>query len=456
MPGEGQSPETSAYTKERLMYQQFLEYLDDHRLCDPNDTILVGVSGGIDSMVMLHLFLRAGFRVGIAHCNYGLRAGESDRDEAFVRQIARDHQLPFHVQHFDTLAYSEQHGLSVQMAARKLRYNWFQKLRDQHGYQAIAIGHNKNDQAETFLINLSRGTGLKGLTGMKQKNGRFIRPLLFASRQEIEEYSHQQGVAFREDSSNRTVKYSRNKIRHQVIPVFQEMNPRFLDTMIENIERLKEIYTVYRMAIDEQKSRLIKQQGGDVYIKKDVKALRAHETFLFEILKEYGFTGDVVRSVAEGLDGTPGKTYYSPSHKLVRDREWLILTPLAGERQERYYIEAGQEEVDRPVRLKLRSVDPSGYDIPRDPNIASVDRDKVSFPLILRKWQQGDYFKPLGLDHLKKLSDFFVDRKYSLVDKQRVWLLTSGEKIVWVLGDRLDDRFKVDEHTREILEITYS
>ncbi|HKL37616.1 MAG TPA: tRNA lysidine(34) synthetase TilS [Bacteroidales bacterium] len=438
------------------MHQRFLDYLHSNQLCGSADTILLGVSGGIDSMVMLHLFLRAGFRVGIAHCNYRLRAGESDCDEAFVRQVARDHQLPFHVQHFDTRDFADEKGLSLQMAARRLRYSWFDKLRDRHGYQAIAIGHNKNDQAETFLINLSRGTGLKGLTGMKQKNGPYIRPLLFASRAEIEAYSREQGVAFREDSSNQSVKYSRNKIRHQVIPVFHELNPRFLDTMMENIDRLKDIDTIYRMAIDETKDRLVKRQGSEVYISKDIKDLKAHETFLFEILKEYGFAGDVICSVARGVDGAPGKSFYSPSHKLVRDREWLILTPLADESQEPHYIEEGQEKVDHPVKLQLKSVDSFNYDIPREPDIASIDRAKVSFPLMLRKWQQGDCFKPLGLDHFKKLSDFFVDRKYSLVDKQRVWLLTSGGKIVWILGDRMDERFKVDEHTQDILEISYT
>jgi len=437
------------------MYQQFLDYLQRNQLCEPRDVVLLGVSGGIDSMVMLDLFLRAGFRVGVAHCNYRLRADESDRDEAFVRQVARNHQLPFHVQHFDTRDFAKEQGLSVQMAARRLRYRWFDKLSDQHGYQAIAIGHNKNDQAETFLINLSRGTGLKGLTGMKQKNGRYIRPLLFASREEIEAYSRQQGVAFREDSSNQSDKYSRNKIRHQVIPVFRELNPRFLDTMMENIDRLKDVYTIYRMAIDEKKARLVQSQGSDVYIKKDIKELKACETFLFEILKEFGFSGDVIRSVADGLDGPPGRSFYSPSHKLVRDRQWLIVTPLSRESRERYYIEADQQKVEHPLKLKLRRVDASSYDIPRDPAIACIDRDKVSFPLIIRRWQQGDYFKPLGMSHFKKLSDFFVDRKYSLVDKQRAWLLTSGEKIVWIPGQRLDDRFKVDEHTRHVLEIAY-
>lgn len=437
------------------MHQRFQDYLRDNQLCSSGDSVMLGVSGGIDSMVMLDLFLRAGFRVSIAHCNYRLRADESDRDEAFVRQVARDHQLPFHVQHFDTRQFADEKGLSVQMAARRLRYSWFDKLRNQRGYQAIAIGHNKNDQAETFLINLSRGTGLKGLTGMKPKNGPYIRPLLFASREEIEAYGREQGVAFREDSSNQSVKYSRNKIRHQVIPVFHEINPRFLDTMMENIDRLKEVYTIYRMAIDETKDRLVKRQGSDLYISKDIKNQKARETFLFEILKEYGFSGDVVCSVAAGLDGPPGKFFYSPSHKLVRDRDWLILTPREGESQERYYIEEGQKKVDHPVKLQLRSVDPSNYDIPRDPDVASIDRAKVSFPLMLRKWQQGDSFKPLGLDHFKKLSDFFVDRKYSLVDKQRVWLLTSGEKIVWIPGERMDDRFKVDEHTLDILEISY-
>ena len=456
MPGESRSPQKGVNPKRSVMVQRFLAFVQEHALFDASGKILLGVSGGIDSMVMMHLFMQAGYRIGIAHCNYRLRGEESDQDQAFVRSFAEKHDLPFYTRAFDTDTYARDHKLSVQMAARRLRYQWFENLCSEHGYDAVAIGHNKDDLAETFLINLSRGTGLKGLTGIKVKKGMFVRPLLFASREEIDHYSRENDIGYREDSSNRTTKYSRNKIRHQIIPVFREMNPRFLDTMIENIDRLKDVYELYKDAVGERKARLVEEKGPDRYIRKDVGNLKGYRTLLFEILRDYHFSRETVQMIADTLDGPPGKEFYSPTHKLIRDREWLIITPRHSEEQEKHYIEEDQEYVDYPVGLRLRSVDhPGEYDIPDHPDIASVDYDKLSFPLILRRWHAGDYFKPLGLDHFKKLSDFFVDRKYSVLDKERTWILSSGEKIVWILGDRLDERFKVNARTRKILEISY-
>jgi len=439
-----------------MMQERFIDYIRTHHLFEPDDKILLGVSGGVDSVVMMHLFLQAGYQVAIAHCNYQLRGAESDQDHVFVRDLARDNAVPFYEKRFNTRDHAHEHGLSVQMAARRLRYEWFEQVRSREGYDWVAIGHNKDDLSETFLINLSRGTGLKGLTGIKARRGNVVRPLLFADRNEILNYCREQGLHYREDSSNQTTHYNRNKIRHQVIPVFQQINPRFLDTMRENVERLQDAYDIYRLFVEEKKQELMHQKGSDVYISKQVKAADACPTLLFEMLREYGFTGQMAKRIVAEMEGIPGKAYYSDTHKLIRDRNWLIVTSLSAPGQERYYLEDVPGKVNAPLSLQMRRIEQArNYQIPHHPDIASVDYDKVVFPLILRRWKEGDYFRPLGLDHFKKLSDFFVDRKYSRLDKERVWLLTSGEKIVWVVGDRLDDRFKIDAQTQRILEITY-
>ena len=438
-----------------MMYQRFLDFVQENDLFSRHNKVLLGVSGGIDSMVMVQLFLEAGLKPGIAHCNYRLRGEESEKDLLFVRQFAEKNDLPFHMREFDTDGYAREHKLSVQMAARKLRYQWFEQLLKEYRYDVVAIGHNKDDLAETFMINLSRGTGLKGLTGIKVKQGVFVRPLLFATREDIEKYSREKGVHYREDSSNLTTKYTRNKIRHQVIPVFRELNPRFLDVMVENIEHLRDAWALYQEALEHKKKELVRKEGADCYIRKDLKDDTTRQTLLYEILKDYHFTKETVRIIAGSMEGPPGKAFYSTTHKLIRDREWLIVTPLQPGEKERYYIEEHQQQVDEPVALRMRIIEDAGnYVIPGHANIASIDYDRLSFPLILRRWHAGDYFKPLGLGHYKKLSDFFVDHKYSLLDKERTWLLTSGEQIIWIVGDRLDDRFKVDARTKRILEVT--
>ncbi len=438
------------------MIGRFKDYIAKNQLVGSSSPpVLAAISGGIDSVVMLHLFVEAGFRPGIVHCNYGLRGGESDGDEAFVRELAEGYRLAFYVKRFDTEGYARDNKLSVQMAARRLRYQWFEAVRRDHGYGSVAIGHNKDDTVETFLINLARGTGLKGLTGMKPKAGHVIRPLLFATRQEIATYCHQQGITYREDSTNQTIKYSRNKIRHHIIPAFEQLNPGFLETMAGNMERLQAAYALYNSQAQAHLQGLVRRQGSDLWIDKRIGALKGDEALLYELLKGYGFTGERIREVAAGIQGPPGKQYWSDTHRLIRDRRWLILTPRRPYSPLRYYIESADEDLHDPIHLSFRLVEDVGhYKMPLSREVACVDYDKLHFPLILRKWQQGDYFQPLGMKGLKKISDLFVDRKYSILDKERSWLLTQGEQIIWVVGERLDERFKVEAHTRRILEIT--
>lgn len=439
------------------MYQQFLDYIETNQLFSHNDRILLGVSGGVDSMVMAHLFLKAGFTFAIAHCNFGLRDEESENDQEFVQSFASENNLAFHTKKFDTEKFASENKLSVQMAARRLRYRWFDQLKKRYNYDVIAMGHNKDDLVETFFINIARGTGLKGITGIKPRNRDIVRPLLFATREEILKYSAENDIAYREDSSNRTVKYSRNKIRHHIIPEFQRLNPRFLETVRENTERFQDAYTIYLKAVEEKKAELTFEEGSELYIDiYKLNELQEKNTYLFEILKPFGFTKEVIHEIVDHLEAEPGKEFFSATHKLVKDRDYLIVAPVEEETTSRFYIDEWIHRIDKPISLEFDLIeDNQDYRIPRDPNKAAIDYDKIQFPLMLRKWQQGDYFKPFGFAHYKKLKDFFVDRKYSILDKERTWILASGEKIIWIVGDRLDDRFRVDNHTRRILEITY-
>lgn len=440
------------------MLTEFKKFVEENNLFDESDRILVGVSGGVDSMVLLDLLYRIHPNIGIAHCNFQLRGKEADDDEYFVQQKSKQLNIPFYVKRFNTESVAEQLKISIQMAARKLRYNWFEEIRQKEGYDWIALGHNKNDIAETFLINLARGTGIRGLTGIRPKMKLLIRPLLFAERDHILSYMSEREIDYREDSSNKTVKYSRNKIRHNIIPHFQEINPRFLDTMTENIERMQEAYAIYKDSVGKIKKELVQESDGDFYIlKSGLEKSEFRESLLFEILKSFRFNREVLFDINEQISGEPGKVFYSPTHKLVLDRKYLIVTPLVEEKERKYYIDKQQSSVNYPVSLKVRKIENiESYHIPVDSNKAAIDYDKLDFPLIIRKWQHGDYFKPFGFGHFKKLSDYFTDRKYSILDKERCWILASGEKIVWLINDRIDDRFKIDEDTRTILELTYS
>jgi len=439
------------------MYQRFLDFIEAHELVHFGDRILIGVSGGVDSMVMAHLFLKAGFRFAVAHCNFQLRGKESDGDEEFVQSFAEDHDLAFYKKNFDTESFANNNRLSVQMAARKLRYQWFKELKTGYNYDTVAMGHNKNDLVETFFINIARGTGLKGITGIKPRNDYIIRPVLFATREEILNFSREYEIDYREDSSNLTVKYSRNKIRHHIIPGFQQINPRFLETVRENIERFQDAYTIYMRAVEEKKSELTFREGSDLYVNiEKLLTLPEKSTYLFEILKPYHFSKEIVHEVIDQLDAEPGKEFFSQTHMLVKDRDYLIVTAREAGDSSRYYIDEWVDHVEEPIRLKFNLIDDvQKYKIPGDPHVISIDYHKVQFPIMLRKWKSGDYFKPFGFDHYKKLSDFFVDRKYSLLDKERAWILASGEKIIWVVGDRPDDRFRIEPGTQRILQITW-
>jgi tRNA(Ile)-lysidine synthase len=439
------------------MLERFREYLEEQSLCAAGDKILVTVSGGIDSVVLLDLLISAGYMTGVAHCNFRLRGEESEADEAFVKSIAAREGLEFYRQDFKTEEYAREQGVSVQMAARDLRYTWFEEIRARHDYDLIATAHNQDDVLETFFVNLSRGTGIRGLTGIAPVSGKVIRPLLFASRESISAYATDRGITYREDSSNASEKYLRNRIRHSLLPLLEEENPSFRKSLMETIARLSETEILFRDEIQKLKEKLLRQQDDRILIPiPELQKLESRKTILHEMLSEFGFGGSQLDDILLSIDAAPGKQFFSPTHRLVKDREELILSPLGNDEKRRYYLELESGQIFDPVDLEWIIVEHTEkFSIPKDPNIACLDLDMLDFPLILRRWEKGDSFKPFGMKGMKKISDFLIDEKVSLPDKERTWLLASGQKIVWVVGYRIDDGFRISPSTRQVLMIRY-
>ncbi len=434
------------------MQSKFVDFIRDNNIVSASDKILLGVSGGIDSMVMLSLFRKAGFTVSAAHCNFSLRGEESDGDEMLVEHECEINSIKLHRIKFETESYAKEHKLSIQVAARNLRYNWFNKLCDEFGYSKIVIAHNRDDVAETLILNLTRGTGLKGLSGIKVVNGKIIRPLLFASRDEITRYAVQNDVSFRNDSSNASVKYARNRIRHKVIPELEQLNPSAKKSIFETAKHINEAWNLVEDYLINLKGKLVKQENDRVLF--DIRGLsneKYSKLFLFEELSPFGFSYETLEQVVASIHGQSGKVFYSSSHQLLRDRDFFILTQKKEIDLSIALIEKECKSIDFPIKLRFRISEESELDeIPRDKNIAVLDYDKLAFPLNLRPWQPGDRFMPFGMDKFKKISDFLIDQKISLVEKDQIYVLTSNDEIIWVVGKRIDDRFKVSPKTKNI------
>lgn len=435
------------------MLDQFKAYLRDNGLAVAGDRILLAVSGGIDSVVMADLFKFTDLKCAIAHCNFQLRGEDSEADEALVRSIAASRGIPVYVERFDVDAMVKEEGISVQMAARKLRYNWFGELLDHHSYDSLAMAHNKNDSVETFFLNLTRGTGIRGLTGIQTRNQRIIRPLLFATREMITQYASAHHLAYREDASNLETKYRRNKIRHDILPVFNQINPGFIETMGQNMKRLEESLSLYSEHVRITRNRLFKNEKERIFIDiKEIKALSPLETWLFELFSPFGFTRSQCEGIKKIMESDPGKRSISASHQLFKDRHRLILVESAGKAFDRYYLDSPDNLSSLPFPMDVELIERSSLGrIPGDEHIACLDFDKIDFPLTIRHWLHGDYFFPLGMDQIKKLSDFFVDQKIPVPEKQRTWILASGRKIVWIMGYRIDNRFRITEQTKNVL-----
>jgi tRNA(Ile)-lysidine synthase len=443
------------------MEERFSSFIRNERLLDSSDKVLLAVSGGLDSVVMANLFHGAGYRFGIAHCNFGLRGDESDEDETFVRTLAKRYRVAFFTKWFDTRKYAASHGISVQMAARKLRYDWFEEVGRMEGFVRIATAHHLDDQVETVLINLLRGTGIAGLHGILPRQGSLIRPMLFAWRHEIEKYGKQRKLDFREDSSNQTAKYLRNQIRHQVIPLLRSVQPDFAVNITALVSRIRDTESILNPVVQKVRNKLIRKQGDRQIVSIPALAgLQSRSAWLRELLLPLSFTRSAIDDMEKSLDSESGKIFLSPDFRIVKDRDTLIITRLGNDQPQDIpdisRIGEGQTTLEKPVKLRLKTVSRSNkYQINSSREVATLDKKKLSFPLILRKWKPGDHFYPFGLNKRKKLSDFFIDAKVSIPEKERTWVLCSGTRIAWVIGHRIDHRFRVTRRTKEILEIRY-
>lgn len=441
------------------MIESFIKFVSKEKLFIPHDRVLLAVSGGIDSVVMADLFQRAGFVFDIAHVNFHLRGEESDRDELFVRKLAENYMVQVFVRHFETARIARKNKVSVQVAARELRYSWFGELLEIYGYAKVAVAHHLDDQVETFLINLARGTGIAGLHGIMPGQGKIIRPLMFTGRKEIEAYAAANKLDYAEDSSNASVKYTRNRIRHKVIPQLEKINPAFRQSLTETISVIRDAEIIYQKAIEEKRKAIFDVRGDSISIIADeLFNLKPLATWAYELLSPFGFNISNIHDIIGLKNAIPGKEVISATYRLVRDRDHLIIVPLTKAPDVKIYsITAADlhQGAKSPVHLSFEVLDktPEKYDKPA--TTAYIDLEKLEFPLQIRKWRRGDYFYPLGMTQRKKLSDFFTDRKMSKIEKENQWLLCSGEMITWVIGHRIDDRFKIGTGTGKILKISF-
>jgi tRNA(Ile)-lysidine synthase len=437
-----------------MMLDRFLEFIKEKQLFSAHEKVLLAVSGGIDSMVLLHLFEKSGYDYGIVHCNFQLRGDESEQDERFVRQQVLIHGVPSFFARFETEEFARLNGISIEMAARDLRYEFFEKTRKENNFNYIVTAHHQDDLIETFFLNLSRKTGIKGLTGIKEKSGYIIRPLLFTSREEIEKYARREFIDFREDSSNNEVVFQRNFLRHRILPLFSEMNPAFSKNILATIENLKEAEKIYSgyLEMEIEKVSAQNENGRVIFIEK-LKNVPFPKNLLFEMMTEYNFNSSVIEKIAKGLDTESGRQYFSKTHRAVKDRENIYVTPLTKEEERIFYLESDDIELFAPMDLIIEKTNSKNFKIIKDRNVACLDLDKLEFPLLIRRWEQGDYFQPLGMVGFKKVSDFFIDEKIPLHEKENTWLLCSGKKIVWIMGRRIDNRFKITPETKNILKI---
>lgn len=437
------------------MVEQFIKYIHEEKLFYSSQRILLAVSGGADSMLMLHLFTNAGFSVAVAHCNFGLRGNESDGDEQFVADYCDRHNLAFYVKHFNTRDYALEKGISIEMAARDLRYWWFDGLLSKHGQDLLATAHHQDDVIETFLINLSRGSGIKGLSGIQPKSGKIIRPMLFTNRTEILEYCRRMKIDFRTDSSNIDTIYKRNLIRQQILPLLEQVNPAFRRNALKTIGNLHETGQLFQQRMSEIKALVFSDddQGAMIHIDK-LLTLNPLRTILFELIREFGFQAEQVDDIIDSLTKESGRKFFSEDYRLVKDREYLLISPFKLKSEQVFYLEEDCGKINHPVHLSFEKLERTAdFRFSTHQNVADMDLDQLVFPLILRHWQEGEYFQPLGMTGMKKLSDFFVDEKYSIPDKENAWILASGNQVIWIVGKRLDHRFKITAKTKRILRI---
>ncbi|WP_242205778.1 tRNA lysidine(34) synthetase TilS [Aestuariivivens insulae] len=421
-----------------------LPFLNDGKL-------LIAISGGVDSVVLTHLCYKMGLNIALAHCNFNLRGDESDLDESFVLDLAEDLDVEVFVESFDTETYAKAQKLSIQMAARELRYNWFTELAEQLHFNYILTAHHADDNLETFLINFTRGTGLEGLTGIPEVNDKFVRPLLPFSEDDIVDFAKSHNIKWRDDSSNKSVKYLRNKLRHEVVPILKTINPSLLQSFQTTLDNLNASSNIIKDSIETFLNNTMERLGGNVMAFKvsEFKKLDNPKAYLYEVFKSYGFTE--WEDVTHLLDAETGKYVLSKTHRLIKNRTHLLLSEINKGEREAVLVLEQLSAVETPLgTLRFTEVDTISE---TNANCIYVDKALLQFPLKLRKKKEGEYFYPLGMTGRKKLSKYFKDEKLSLLDKENAWLLCTEDAIVWVVGRRADNRFRVTDHTKHILKI---
>lgn len=439
------------------MLEHFNQYFQEIDIKPQSCSFIVAISGGVDSVVLAHLCKRSGFQFTLAHCNFQLRGKESERDEAFVKAYAERIGVPMELIRFETTQFAQINKLSIQEAARELRYKWFDELKSSGNFDYILLAHHADDNIETVLMNFFRGTGLNGMTaipGGNKKDKRLLRPLLGVRRQEIIEYAKNQELTWVEDSSNVSLKYTRNYFRHQLIPSVQKVFPQVEDNLLHNIERFKKINALYQLMVTELKEKICEKRANEIRI--PIKKLEKYldTSLIFDIIKDYGFGEKQVPEVKKLLKSESGRFIENDSFQLIRHGNWLIIaqkTPFAD-----IIAIAKDNEMIRFSGgiLEFKSLHPGKLKMESDQNTALLDSKNIEYPLVLRKWKTGDYFYPLGMTKKKKLSRFFIDNKLSRNVKENTWIIESGKKIIWVVGMRIDERLKIVPTTREVLKIS--
>ena len=439
-------------------YNRFKKFIIKEALCGPEDKILLAVSGGVDSVVMAHLFHRAGYKYAIAHCNFQLREKDSEADEAFVKELAKRLDAPFFVKKFDTGLYAVANGLSIQMAARELRYAWFDELLKEQHYNYLATAHHKDDVIETVILNLTKGSVLKGLHGILSKTNQIIRPLLFASKDEILEYATYKEHDHREDKSNADSKYQRNLIRNEVIPLLKQINPDIAETISFAARRrfqLEEWIKTFSEGV--KKEIVIATKKGIKISIPDLISKNIPPEILFEWIENFGFNFIQVEELYEHLNVTESKLFLASEYRMQKDRKTISIEKTSNQDFENILIKKGQSSVEAGEFLfSMKMIHKSDIEDFNDPSIAYLDEEKIQFPLLVRKWEHGDSFKPFGLRGRKKISDYLTDLKLTITEKEKQLVVCSGNDICWVVGHRIDDRFKVCEKTHNVLKIIVS
>lgn len=442
---------------ERLLLTKVESFIQANEMLEKEVPVLVGLSGGADSTALLDCLLTLGYNCIAAHCNFQLRGDESVRDHEFARMQAHNYGIPFYETSFDTKLYASRRGISIEMACRELRYEWFEEILQQTQAQAIAVAHHRDDSIETFFLNLLRGTGIAGLTGINAVHGNVVRPFLIVSRDEIEEYLQKKHIDYITDSSNKEDIYQRNKIRLQLIPLLKSMNPAASESIMRTIGNLQQVEVIYEDSIKKGEMKVVTVRGDEVIISiPELQKQPVPKALLFEILKEYDVPSAMIDDIESSLDGLSGKQFFSGSYRIVKDRDVLIISKRETRDTDfRYFISKEETSISVPMEMQFEVMDYfPGFIIPRTKESACFDADLINWPLELRHWKQGDKFVPFGMRGYKKLSDYFSDHKYSVVEKEKAWLLLSGDDIVWLVGERSDNRYRVTSKTKRVLMVT--